>query len=52
MEALDVDPLVAERCLNHKIGGLVGVYNKHDYFDKRKDALQRWADLLERLGEA
>ncbi|MDF4026791.1 tyrosine-type recombinase/integrase [Luteibacter sp. PPL201] len=49
LEALDVDPFVAERCLNHKIGGLVGVYNKHDYLDKRRDALQRWADLLEDL---
>lgn len=49
LEALGVAPHVAERCLNHKIRGVVGVYNRHDYFEERRDALQRWADLLDRL---
>ena len=29
--ALGVDVLIAERCLNHSLGGLVAVYDKHDY---------------------
>lgn len=49
LEALGVLPHVAERCLNHKLKGVVGIYNRHDYFDERADALQRWADLLEEL---
>jgi len=46
---LGVDPIVAERCLNHKIKGVEGIYNRHDYFTERKDALNRWANLLEAL---
>ncbi|MFB9160182.1 tyrosine-type recombinase/integrase [Chromobacterium violaceum] len=51
---LGVDPVVAERCLNHKIKGVEGIYNRHDYFNERRDALSKWAGLLDALdkGEA
>jgi len=51
---LGIDPVVAERCLNHKIKGVEGIYNRHDYFEERRDALNRWAALLDALdkGEA
>jgi integrase len=40
MAALGVDSHIAERCLNHKIKGIEGVYNRHDYFDERKVIIQ------------
>ncbi|MDE9518751.1 tyrosine-type recombinase/integrase [Xenorhabdus bovienii] len=46
LAALGVDPFVAERCLNHRIKGVEGIYNRHDYFDERKAALAQWCDLL------
>lgn len=49
LEALGVLPHVAERCLNHKIRGVEGIYNRHDYFAERKAGLQAWADLLTEL---
>ncbi len=49
LAALGVDPFVAERCLNHKIKGVEGIYNRHDYFDERKAALNEWAKLLKAL---
>lgn len=49
LAALGVTPHVAERCLNHKLKGVEGIYNRHDYFEERKSALNAWADLLERL---
>ena len=49
LAALGVDPFVAERCLNHKIKGVEGVYNRHDYFDERKKALDAWAYLMKSL---
>lgn len=49
LAALGVEPYVAERCLNHSIKGVEGIYNRHDFFDERRVALQKWADLLERL---
>ena len=46
MAALGIDPVIAERCLNHKIKGVEGIYNRHQYFDERKAALAQWCDLL------
>ncbi|EOE5094182.1 tyrosine-type recombinase/integrase [Salmonella enterica] len=46
LAALGVDPVVAERCLNHKIKGVEGIYNRHQYFNERKATLNLWADLL------
>ncbi len=46
LEALGVAPYIAERCLNHKVKGVEGIYNRHDYFEERKDALNKWAALL------
>lgn len=47
LAALGVSPHVAERCLNHKIEGVEGIYNQHDYFPERREALTKWASFLE-----
>ncbi len=47
LAAIGIDPHIAERCLNHKIKGVEGIYNRHDYFDERKAALQKLANFLE-----
>ncbi|MCL7707100.1 site-specific integrase, partial [Enterobacter kobei] len=44
--ALGGAPVVAERCLNHKIKGVEGIYNRYQYYDERKQALELWEDLL------
>lgn len=49
LAALGVDPVVAERCLNHRIKGVEGIYNRHQYFDERRHALELWAGLLASL---
>ena len=46
LAALGVDPHVAERCLNHKLKGVEGIYNRHDYFAERNAALAGWGQLL------
>lgn len=46
---LGVDRFVAERALNHKLKNVEGVYDRHDYFDQRKDALSVWAATLAAL---
>jgi len=38
--------VVAERCLNHRIKGVEGIYNRHNYFNERKSALNKLADFL------
>ncbi|MDD2743788.1 MAG: tyrosine-type recombinase/integrase [Rhodocyclaceae bacterium] len=47
--ALHTPPHVAEKCINHKQPGMAGVYDRHDYFDERKTALNDWARLLQAL---
>jgi integrase len=46
LAALGVPVIVAERCLNHSLGGIVGIYDQHDYLDERRKALTIWADFL------
>ncbi|GAB2998859.1 tyrosine-type recombinase/integrase [Psychrosphaera aestuarii] len=38
---------IAERCLYHKIKGVAGVYDRHDYFEDRKKALQKLSSVIE-----
>jgi hypothetical protein len=47
--ALGVDVLIAERCLNHSLGGLVAVYDKHDYVAERRKALELWSAKITAL---
>jgi len=47
--ALGVDVAIAERCLNHSLGGLIAVYDQHDYLDERRRALELWSAKLEIL---
>jgi len=42
LAALGVDSHIAERCLNHKLKGVEGIYNR-----QRKEALQKLANFLE-----
>jgi integrase len=49
LAALGVEPHVAERCLSHKLKGVEGVYNRHDYFEERQRALEAWGQLLLKL---
>lgn len=46
LSELGVKVEVAERCLNHTIGGVIGVYDQHDYLVERREALQRWTDFI------
>lgn len=38
---------IAERVLGHTIPGVEGIYDRHEYFDEKADALARLAALIE-----
>jgi integrase len=46
LAALGVRREVAERCLGHKLRGVEGTYDRHDYFNERRTALESWTTLL------
>ena len=39
-------PNIAELCLNHKIKGVEGIYDKQGYFEERQEALDKWAAVV------
>jgi integrase len=47
LAALGVDVVVAEKCLGHKLGGLLDVYDKGGYMSERRRALELWASFIE-----
>lgn len=49
LAALGIANEVAERCLNHKLRGIVATYNTHDYYSERRAALEAWALVLQDL---
>lgn len=51
LAALGVAPHIAERVLNHKVRGVEGIYDRHDYLEERRQALEQWAVMLENIEE-
>ncbi|ENG7465259.1 integrase [Vibrio parahaemolyticus] len=40
---------VAERCLNHKLKGVEGIYDRHDYLEERREALDNLALSISKI---
>ena len=52
MAALGFQPHIIERVLNHVSGaqgGLVGVYQRHEYREERRRAIMAWSEHLGRI---
>ncbi|MDO4626593.1 MAG: tyrosine-type recombinase/integrase [Pasteurellaceae bacterium] len=46
---IDIDHFVAEACLAHATGDTVSrVYNRSEYLERRREAMQKWGDYVER----
>jgi integrase len=39
----------AERCLGHVIGGVRGIYDRHEYYDEKTKAFEALATLVQRI---
>jgi integrase len=42
---------VAERALNHSLGGLLAIYDQNDLMPERRVLMDRWSDVLQALEE-
>jgi integrase len=49
MASLKIPRLHIEKVLNHKIGDVAEVYDRHDYFEQKRDALKQWGEHLQRI---
>ena len=49
LSAIGVPFAIAERCLNHKLPGQGEIYDRHDFLEHRRNALQQLADVFDVL---
>jgi integrase len=49
MSRTGVNADIAERCLGHIIGGVRGVYDRHEYHDEKRRAFEALAAQIERI---
>ncbi|MCB2215232.1 tyrosine-type recombinase/integrase [Desulfofustis glycolicus] len=49
MSRLSIQPHIRELVLNHSQGKIQAVYDQHDYFSEKKQALQKLADEIDRI---
>ena len=49
LNELGVAPYVVEKCLDHKMEGVMAVYNRAEYLEERQIALERWESEIKRI---
>lgn len=49
LSELKVPPHIAELVIGHSLRGVVKIYDRYDYLDEKRDALERWGDCLARI---
>lgn len=49
LSEIGISPMVAEKILNHKIPGIISVYDHHDYLIEMQEALQKWCIYLNKI---
>lgn len=49
LAGLAIPPHIIEKCLNHRMQGVMGTYNRADYEAERIAAAQAWADELSKI---
>jgi hypothetical protein len=49
MSRAGVNPDIAERCLGHVIGGVRGVYDRHQYIEEMRHSFEALAAQIERI---
>ncbi|HAU2169462.1 TPA: tyrosine-type recombinase/integrase [Legionella pneumophila] len=45
-ESLNIDPVVIEKCLGHKMPKIMATYNKNEMLPQRRDALEKWSGYI------
>lgn len=48
-ETLNIDPVVIEKCLGHKMPKIMATYNRNEMLPQRKDALEKWSSTIYQL---
>lgn len=46
LSEINVPPHVTEKMLGHKLGGVMAVYNRHDWINEQREAYEKWWEML------
>ena len=46
---LGIDPFVRRRVLNHALTGVDAIYDRYDYLEPKRQALEKWETDLARI---
>lgn len=49
LAALGISEVVSEKLLGHSLGGVLAIYNRHDYLPEKRQALALWENELKRI---
>ncbi len=49
MASLKIPRLHIEKVLNHTVSDIAEIYDRHDYFEQKRDALMQWAEYLQKI---
>ena len=49
LASIAVPQEIINRCLNHAQGPITTTYNRYEYLEEKRAALQKWADALDRI---
>jgi integrase len=49
LASIGVPQEIINRCLNHAQGPITTTYDRYEYLEEKRAALQRWADALDRI---
>lgn len=49
LNKMKIKPYVVEKILNHKMQGVMGVYNQYDYLEEKTEALLHWQEKLKQI---
>ncbi len=47
MDDLNIEPHIAEKCLNHSLGRIAETYNRNEMLTQRRKALEKWGDFID-----
>lgn len=48
-ETLNIDPVVIEKCLGHKMPKIMATYNRNEMLPQRREALEKWTLFVEKI---
>lgn len=40
---------VVEKCVNHALGGVLAVYQQHNFADEKREAFMKWSEHIEAI---